>query len=50
MKTIYTVIPYFETENEVFANEVKSFLSWNNAYRYANTLGRRFDIVENELN
>ena len=49
MKNIYTVIPYFETENEVFLNEVASFSTWDAAYLYANTLGRRFDIVKNQL-
>jgi len=50
MTTIYIVIPYFETDNEVFLNEVKSFYTLEEAQLYANSLGRIFDIVENELN
>jgi hypothetical protein len=50
MKTIYTVIPYFyNTDDGVFLNEVKSFSTYDKAYEYANSLGRTFDIIENEL-
>jgi hypothetical protein len=51
MKTIFTVIPYFfNTDDGVFTNEVMSFSTWDEAYLYANTLGRSFDIIENKLN
>lgn len=32
--TIYTVIPYRSTENEVFLNDVKSFTSYEKASHY----------------
>ena len=48
---IFTVIPYFSDGIEVFLNDVKSFISWEDAYQYAcNEIdGRRFDIVESVL-
>ena len=48
---IYTVIPYFTTENEVNTNEVQSFTHYDDAYYYANSVtdGRHYDIIENEL-
>lgn len=48
---IYTVIPYFYNPDDgVFLNEVKSFSSNEDAYQYGDSLGHAFDIVENELN
>lgn len=49
--TIFTVIPYFLDGIEVFQNDVKSFISWEDAYLYAsnNIDGRRYDIVESVL-
>jgi hypothetical protein len=47
---IYTVIPYFSNPDDgVFLNEVKSFSSNEDAYRYGDSLGHPFDIVENRL-
>tara|TARA_R110000772_G_scaffold497_2_gene1795 strand:- start:1178 stop:1363 length:186 start_codon:yes stop_codon:yes gene_type:complete len=48
---IYTVIPFFSIENEVNTNDVKSFTTYDEAYSYANAItdGRRYEIVENEL-
>ena len=48
---IYTVIPFFSIENEVNTNDVKSFTIYDEAYSYANAItdGRRYEIVENEL-
>ena len=48
---IYTVIPFFSNENEVNMNDVKSFTIFDEAYYYANAItdGRRYEIVENEL-
>ena len=47
---IYTVIPFFSIENEVNTNDVKSFTIYDD-YSYANAItdGRRYEIVENEL-
>lgn len=50
METIYTVIPYFDTDDDVFLNEVNSFSKLEDAQYYGHSLGRRFDIVENKLN
>jgi len=52
MKTIYTVIPFYYDGIEIFTNDVKSFSTYDEAYYYATNKieGRRFDIIENELN
>jgi hypothetical protein len=50
MITIYTFIPYFYNPDDgVFLNEVKSFQDYDEAYHYADSLGHPFDIVENKL-
>jgi hypothetical protein len=49
VKKIYTVIPYFEVENEVNKNYIRSFTSFKDAEDYAYTLGFAFDIVENDI-
>ena len=48
---IFTVIPYFLDGVEVFLNDVKSFISWEDAHRYACSEidGRRYEIVESVL-
>jgi hypothetical protein len=46
---IYTVIPYFDVENEVNKNYVRSFTTFNDAEDYAYTLGFAFDIIENDI-
>lgn len=51
MKTIYTVIPFFFDGIEIFANDVKSFSTYDDAYFYAtNSIdGKRFEIIKNQL-
>jgi hypothetical protein len=51
MKTIYTVIPFFSDGIEIFANDVKSFTDYDEAYHYATTYcsGKTFEIIENQL-
>jgi hypothetical protein len=49
VKKIYTVIPFFDGENEVNKNYVRSFTSFEDAEDYAYTLGFAFDIVENDI-
>ena len=51
MKTIYTVIPFFSDGIEIFANDVKSFSTYDAAYFYATNhcSGKTFDIIKNEL-
>jgi hypothetical protein len=51
MKTIYTVIPFFSDGIEIFANDVKSFTDYDEAYLYATNEidGRTYDIIENQL-
>jgi len=48
---IYTVIPFFSNGIEIFANDVKSFRDYDEAYHYAtNSIdGRNFEIIENDL-
>jgi hypothetical protein len=51
---IYTVIPYFSNETEVFLNDVKSFTSYEKASYYMHDIKYRFgfskiDITESEL-
>jgi hypothetical protein len=48
---IYTVIPYFNNDEDVFINYVKSFRTLEDAEMYTcNDIDRlAYDIVENEL-
>jgi hypothetical protein len=50
MATIYTVIPYFDTSDDVFTNDVNSFYKLEDAQVYGYSLGMRFEIVSNQLN
>ena len=51
VKTIYTVIPFFYDNIEIFQNDVKSFKSFNEAELYAfNEIdGKNYEIIENKL-
>ena len=51
---IYTVIPYFSNNTEVFLNDVKSFSTYEKAEYYLYELKRKFgftiiEITESEL-
>lgn len=51
---IYTVIPYFSNNTEVFLNDVKSFTTYEKAEYYLYELKRKFgftniEITESEL-
>lgn len=50
-KTIYTVIPFFNSSNEVEINQndVVSFVSQDSAMQYAQSLRGNYEIVQNEL-
>ena len=50
-KIIYTVIPFFQSSDEVEINrnDVMSFTSQDSAMQYAQNLRGNYEIVENEL-
>lgn len=50
MVTIYTVIPYFDTSDDVYTVDVKSFYKLEDAQEYGYSLRMRYDIVSNQLN
>jgi hypothetical protein len=51
MKKIYTVIPFFSDDVEIFRDDVKSFTTYDKALDYARLYcsGKTYTIIENEL-